>query len=421
MKRSTVVAYFVIAICILHLSPFPFWRNYVIGFLGIYTVLDKNSLKKGKDLFSQSIFWIALIPFAIYLVSIIHSDLIQSGLKEIEFKISLLLFPIFLGVTALNKSDFKLISKAVVAAITVLPIIGFFIQLQVVYQTGDNGWLYNDNLVSFINKQAVYYGFFVNVALLLLIYLQETDSLKKRFYKPAAIFSLFVLLATQYLLASRTSLLLTGFLLGGYVVFLIMKRLNTKQAVALVLGSCIVLFSLFALFPKVVGRFNSITNLEYRYDNPNPINHYNGELKKENWNGLNTRLAIWNCAWEEVKAAPVFGYGLGDVQQQLVKNYKEKNFILGLNSNYNTHNQYLDLLLMSGFAGLISFILFIILVLGYSIKQKNYLLAGFTIVFCLSCLTENLLNRDQGAVFVALIFSLLIYKKEESEVVQILK
>lgn len=382
-------------------------RNYAIMLLGAIAVFDKNILQKIQSLLSNRIFWVLLIPFLVYSLGLIYTDDLDIGLKEIEKKASLLLFPIIFGLTEIKQRDFYTVLKSLVFLISFLPIIGFCVQWQIYLETQDSGWLYNDNLVSVLNKQAVYYALFVNTAILILIHLFEKHQLISLVSRILAGSSLVLLLSTQYLLASRTSMIVTILILASYIGWLLLKKLNKKQGLVLGLGAIALFIALLSFFPKVINRYKSLTNIEYQYNNPNPINHFNVEAKNENWNGLNTRLAIWSCAWEEFKQSPWLGHGVGDVQKVLVDNYKQKNFILGLKMNYNSHNQYLDVILTFGLIGLLLFILFASVLTSIALKSGSLLPLGFLITFAIACITENILSRDQGIVFVSILFAFL--------------
>jgi len=187
------------------------------------------------------------------------------------------------------------------------------------------------------------------------------------------------------------------------------KHLNRKQTIILSSGFVLLAFIMMFSFPKVLKRFQSIKHIEYRFDNPNPINHFNGEIKKENWNGLNTRLAIWECTIDAIKMKPIFGHGIGDGQKELEAIYNKKNFILAKSSNYNTHNQYLHFALIGGVLGLLAYIGHLLYFIRYSYRNKYWLLFGFLMIYVITGLTENILGRNQGLVFISLLLSLLAY------------
>jgi len=105
-----------------------------------------------------------------------------------------------------------------------------------------------------------------------------------------------------------------------------------------------------------------------------------------------------------------FGIGFGKTQEKLRERYKEIKIPAKrswfLERDFNTHNQYIDLLLSTGILGLVFFVsvLFIIIFLQkHSIYTLN-LLACLTIFM----LFENTFHRTFGVFIMALIFYLAI-------------
>ena len=381
------------------------------------TLFDKAIFKKLKPLLTNKTFWFLISPFLIFSAATLYSENILAGWKLLEIRLSLFIFPLVFALIEIKRNDFILFLKSAILMIGVIPVVGFINQTGLYNQTGDSGYFYNDNLVTIVGKQAVYYALFINVALVSLFSLWSLGEIKRRLEKLTSILLFVVFIGAQYLLACRTAMLTALLIVLGFVLIILLGKVSKKQVALLMSGILLFILTMTVLFPKVLKRFNSITNLEYKYDNPNPINHFNGEIKDENWNGLNTRLAIWNCAIEEIKEKPIFGHGLGDVQQSLMKNYEEKNFILARERNHNTHNQYLDILMSNGIAGLIVFFTFLIFLSLKAIKQKNWLLLGIVFTFALACLTENILSRNQGVLFISFMISInMINIKKTNEI-----
>ncbi|MDB3887367.1 O-antigen ligase family protein [bacterium] len=395
-----------------HILPWMLLTNILIISSITLVVIDKEIKSKALNLVKNKLFWVALIPFLIYFTSLINSTDLNFGLKEIEKKLSLLVFPIIFGLTPFGKKEISYFLKTMIATIILGCILGFLNQLPIYLDTGDSGWLYNDNLSSIMNKQAVYYSFFINTAFLSLIYLFKENQLHTKLEKYIAIASIPILFVTQYFLTCRTALITSTIIIVGFILWLISKEIKQKAQKTIIIIISLILIASFFTIPKVLKRFESITNIEYSYSNPNPLNHFNGEIKKENWNGLNTRLAIWSCVVEEISKNPIIGTGIGDLQNNLRQNYSEKKFTLAQEANYNSHNQFLDVLLSGGILGLFLFIIYFYQIFKLSINNSNYLLTFFAIIFITASLTENILSRNQGVVFVSLLLSILIFSKK---------
>ena len=156
-----------------------------------------------------------------------------------------------------------------------------------------------------------------------------------------------------------------------------------------------------------MNRFNGTTQINYQFDNKNVENHYNAEYDPAKWNGTNTRLAIWTCAYEIVKENPILGTGLGDRTTVLMDKYKEKHFLYAINTKKNTHNQYLDILISMGIIGLLLFLILYFIFPAYIyIKEKNYFALYILLVLAICMFTENMFDRYQGLILIPFILVL---------------
>ena len=414
MTRPKIVLYLTFALLFFHLTASLLMANAIIGLLILTVFVDKEILSKLKHLACSKDWWVITSLFFIFVFSAFYSTDTKQARKIIELRLPLLLFPFIYGLAPMAVIQKETIFKFFITLVSVVPLIGIITQWNTYVETGDTGWFYSDNIVEYVGKQAVYFAMYINFALIGLFYFWYTEKLAFKLEKVGVVVVLVFLIVNQYLLASRTSILTMALLIVGFIVLLIVNKINKKQTLALLTLVLFFVLGLVVLFPKVLKRFDSVTNLKFQFENTNPINHFNGEIKKENWNGLNTRIALWTCAVDEIKKRPFLGSGVGDVQNDLIENYKEKNFYFALESNYNCHNQYLDILHSNGMVGLFVFLFLIGYLIVRSLKDKNWILFGLVLVFLVACLTENILGRNQGVVLVSLLISLMILKVNTS-------
>lgn len=415
MNRKKLILCLTMLVIFFHLTWSVNFTNVAIGLLVLSILLDKRIGIKIRKLISTSQFWILISPFIVFSLSALYSSDGLRAWKEIEIKLPLLVFPFIYGLAPMSEKYRDLVFKFFILITILIPVIGFISQLGTYFETKDSGYFYNDHLVHYAGKkQAAYFGLYANFALVGVFYFWQKISVKTKLQKITLASAFSFLLIIQYLLASRMALLIMFLVIIGFLIVQIFTNTSRKQILSMLIGAALVSIGLIVLFPKVIKRFNSITHTDYQFDNTNPINHFNGEIKAENWNGLNTRLALWTCAWEQIKEKPFFGTGIGDVQNDLVKKYQEKNFIFALESNFNSHNQYLDIMLSNGIVGLFLFVCFILYILYLAIKNKSWFLAGVVVIVAMSCLTENILSRNQGVVVFIVFLSMLLFSEKET-------
>jgi len=115
-----------------------------------------------------------------------------------------------------------------------------------------------------------------------------------------------------------------------------------------------------------------------------------------------------------IKQSPVIGYGNGAETMLLKEKYFEKGLYISYLNEFNTHNQYLAVLLKTGIIGLLLFLF--ILYFGYAsaVRNRDLLLLSFMIIVTVVSLSENILDLNKGIFFYGYFFSLLLmHRKDE--------
>lgn len=95
-------------------------------------------------------------------------------------------------------------------------------------------------------------------------------------------------------------------------------------------------------------------------------------------------------------------------------NKNTSNLILSaINDELNSHNNYLFFIMATGIFGLIAFLIPIIFLYIKSIKERDPLKISFCLIFSFNCLTENILLRHWGLMFLAFMFLVLFLNQKE--------
>lgn len=221
----------------------------------------------------------------------------------------------------------------------------------------------------------------------------------------------FVLLRTtkkQYNL--KTISVLTLIVISGFVIIFILK-----SKVSLIIFFILLVIYLTPEFSKknflkhiliilviVSGIFIFNKNNNIRYES-----------------ALDFRMQIWDASISNIKENPFFG-NLKVPEKELL-NYKH--YINGkyyfLDSDLNSHNQYLSILMKYGIFGII-FSLFFILYFLKNINRKTnkYLkreLIAFAVIIGLIFYIENVLDRHHGIMFFAVFYNYYLVETENEK------
>jgi O-antigen ligase len=124
-------------------------------------------------------------------------------------------------------------------------------------------------------------------------------------------------------------------------------------------------------------------------------------------NSTNIRYSIYQCVTSVVPDAGMFGYGIGDGKNKLVECYQEDAQFLADN-RYNSHNQFLGIILNVGYLGLLFFALFLLYHLIRAFYKKNYLFIAILLFYCIVMFSENILERENGVLFFAFFINLFL-------------
>ncbi len=229
--------------------------------------------------------------------------------------------------------------------------------------------------------------------------------------------------------------------------FYILRELQSKIKIAAVLAidislvlflllyakkgpliALIIVFSLFVVFQRKQKLLKPyliavITLIFLTIAIPNTRNKFVELLKIENIEqgeitSTNIRYTIYETAENLILEAPFTGYGIGDYNDALIKSYKEEGNQLLADAKYNSHNQYLSLLLIGGIVLLLVFVFMIGMNLVYAIRFNNQILILFLVFYAIVMFTENILERESGIIFFAFFLNFFglksLYAREEN-------
>ena len=113
------------------------------------------------------------------------------------------------------------------------------------------------------------------------------------------------------------------------------------------------------------------------------------------------RIPQWISAVEVVNKAPIFGYGVGDGLNELIRQHEENGFEEDVKLRSNAHNQFLETATQTGIFGVVSLLLILLVPLLISIKHKQGLLFLIVSIIFINMLFESLLVRIAGVLFIA--------------------
>lgn len=127
------------------------------------------------------------------------------------------------------------------------------------------------------------------------------------------------------------------------------------------------------------------------------------------------RWEYWKAAWGIIRHHPVAGVGTGDLKQAFAEQYDHMGSTLDPEWRLRSHNQYLSIFAAFGAIGLFVFLIALFLPLRWKRPPEPMLFSAFFIIALLSMTTEDTMESQAGATFIAFFYCLLLLRAQGAE------
>ena len=351
-----------------------------------------------------------LLLYILYVVYLIPSQHLTSGMKYLEYKLSLLVFPILFSFRPQFTVDRRKILNAFSIACLIL---GLFYVSQSLYHfwlTGQSNYFHSSSFASNHHPSyvAAYFSFVIYY-----LYTEQTQ-LQTKARKSISIGIMVFLMFLHLPLESLSGMIVLGLILTIIILRWAWKTFSKWIFSAFLLGGLFSIQILFWVQPSLKDNVSHTSTLISRYiQSPSTFikEHPNG------MSGNQARLVIWTVTGEIILEHP-FGVGLGNLEDEMQQKLATLNQTELMEKNYNPHNQFLQIFAEIGLVGFLVFIAVLYLVIQQARKQKDALLFFLILSLVINSLFESMLQRQSGIVFfVAFIslFATVLQKQPEAD------
>lgn len=332
------------------------------------------------------------IFFFLQLISLLYSANLSKGLNIIFSRLSFLILPILFIYPGKKISENSRYLLKIFTIGTILFILYSLIYAVYRSVSFDDGVLnidtHPDNMywLSYffgsdfsVNQHPSYTAIFVVFSLIIAI---ESIFITKGISRLIWTSCTLLLIFSIYLLSSRSGFLISIITLPVYFAVKLLK--NKRYFIP----------SVFLILLMVGGAGMIKTNQRMKF--------YMEQISGGTFlyeNSGDSRILIWKSGLNIIRENLLFGVGVGDVRDELMKQYLSIGDEDLIKSHYNAHNQFIEIAIEGG---LLNLLIFFIL-LGYlgfvAAKQRNLLLTLFILIIFISFLFETILYRLAGIMF----------------------
>jgi O-antigen ligase len=380
---------------------------YIIASILITWLLEADFANKARMIAGEKhrfrTLFFALL-YMLYGLGLLYSENFGYGYFDMEVKMSLFIFPVIMSSIKpelLSAEVARKVLWAFVSGVVVTFILCYSFASYQYYNGGDISVFYYSGLTPLMHSS--YLAMYICFAIAILLYFIERGLIRGRRNLIGTIILLGLLEIFVVMISSKAGILGLVVVIVLYAVYILVVK---KQLLRGMVAGGLFAFSLlivFQVFPFSAERFQQSRNdLGETSINSDEVAGSTGE-----------RVLIWWYLFEITNENYLFGVGTGDVKDNLLAKYEEKEMISARQKELNAHNQYFQTMITLGIIGLIILLLYIILPVMYSLENRHYLYLIFIVLVGFNFLFESMLETQAGVVFYAFFNAYLFAIKKD--------
>ena len=346
--------------------------------------------------------------YLLVLVGLLYTSNMEEGLRLLQQKSAILLFPVILGATnILTPKTTKLILLHFLIATSIACLAGFIYGTVQFLSSGNPKMLTGEQLLLFPDLYPYMMGLFCLLSIIISYQLLPEYSKGRQ----RLLLLLCAFLSVIIILLSIRLIIVCWLLI---VLFLSFKRYIKKTYYRIGTIALLLLLLVIAIIkvPSLQTQWRDLRD----FSENNTIKLDQEPTVSQSWGGKAIRLAIWKCSKDVVKKHWLTGVGTGDIQDSLQLAYENRKFYFASRYNrYNAHNQYIQILIGFGITGLLLLILCIaapfMLFKGLPFSNVYFL---FLFLFAAICFSEVILDINKGIIWYSFFNSIFAFSQTDN-------
>jgi O-antigen ligase len=349
--------------------------------------------------------FLLLFLYCLYVAGMFYTINYSHGLKDLETKLSLLVFPLIFSTVRFPKADrtrillFFLAGCFTAMAYNIInSAYNFYTEYSVRGSFNYTNFLYF-NLSQIIHPSYLALYFCLAVSIII-------DWIQNQYVKLSKYllyFALLCLIIFIFMLSSKAGILTLITVLTYYLVIFLkkvaIKNLKIKQ---LLIPAAFIIFSVIMYLFLVPG---ATKRLEI---NPRLFTTEN-VIAKDTEDSSELRVLIWQNAVEIIENNLWFGIGTGDVRDALMRKYEDKHIKRAIMFQLNAHNQFLQTWIAVGIPGLIALLIWLFLLIKNGLLERDHNQIIFGIILFINFLFESMLETQAGVIFISFFTCLFLF------------
>lgn len=353
--------------------------------------------------------WKPILVFAgiylFHLIGMLYTENIPRGARDLEQKLSLILFPVLFGTAVMpaRKPAGMLFGgqNTVLAAFilgTVVSVIISFVESWTKYNMSG---AVNDFYMSEFSPvhHPSYMAMYMNLAIAALLLKVFSKQYLSREGRSAWVMVFFLVLALIFP-ASKMGLLQFVFLIG-FIAYLAWRQGQLLSRNGAMLFFTALAFAVFFKVDPIAKQRVAATVEAVSDDGHKPASQIESNA---------ARIHAWGISAKEIGNNPL-GAGTGDVNDVLVERFREAGLDQLADAGLNPHNNFFQIGVALGIPALLWFLFSLAYPLPMVLKNSDWLYAFFLIGMAMHFMVESMLEKQSGVIFFAFFNAWLFFSR----------
>lgn len=209
------------------------------------------------------------------------------------------------------------------------------------------------------------------------------------------------ILCALFVFLSSAKIMLIALVLIGFIMLILTIRSEKKSVFWYALPL------LFLLMPVLLYNFSDKFKIRVDAAATELYLFYTHQDKGRAYS-TGQRILLWRNSLDIVKEKPFLGVGVSHVQNMVNYHMEVSGDAYRLPIKLNAHNEYLQTTVGMGVVGLMFLISIYLLPLRYSNKDRMFVTLTFVLILCTASISESIMERQAGVVFLQLVGCLLV-------------
>ncbi len=400
MERLNQVRFWIL--CVLAMA-FPLFHTGILSLLvALLFLVSLFSVRPGRRVEWGTMLMAGILFFSLNALSLLWCDNTGLGLRVIETKLSFLLFPLALGISGfVSRKNVGQIFSCLIGSSVFSVFLSLVLSFLDYMDTGELESLSYSGLTHFVHGTYLSMYYVVSVSVLLFHSIKNYKSKRELILIYSSLGILVVMITMMAVKMAIITLIMV-------LIFSAVQYYREKQTKNfLVFGGVFLLMVLVFLNPMVTERISQAVQETSEFISEDDI-----QIKEPE--STSSRLVVWRSSLGIINEDILAGKGVGDYQDELLKKYEEGGHDYIVEKGLNAHNQYLETALGTGLVGLSILLITLAFFIYMACLRRDVLMLVIGLVIALNLVTESMLERQAGAVFIAFIFSLFLFRENES-------